>query len=267
MVPMMVPQDAVPHIAQGYPASHTATSYGTSCYTTPHFATASSSPWMGSTVATTAHHPTHHQGGMTVTYHHQQPQQPHHYSAPSPPQHSYQGAAPMGQTEMGGALTGHHPQLHHSVSAPPNFQSGPSPGATNMSENHAAPSSSMQPPQHPATPTEGGQQMPSQQESQQGHAPAPHASVYPQQQHGMSISHGPPQPQHHVQPVDMTMTSPPAMAMYPQVTNGVPGVTFGLHPHHHQSPHASTLNPHAGGHPHPQHAMLFTSSPRSHNVF
>jgi len=205
MVPMMVPQDQVSQIQQGYAVPHH--SYGTSAAasaagTPSHFATtaaATASPW-----ATT----------QPIVYHQPQPS----------------------TVAAGAGVGGHHPQqLNHSVSAPPDLQQG------GLTTTHGAPGDNNS--QAPPLPSGAGDQQAQQQlpPTQVQEAASHAAAAYPvqQQQQQVMVTQQQLAPQ---QLATTTTMAPPAMAMYPQVTNGVPSVAFGLHPHQPQM--MSTLTPH-----------------------
>ena len=205
MVPMMVPQDQVSQIQQGYAVPHH--SYGTSAAasaataTPSHFATtaATASPW-----ATAQQH-------QPMVYHQPQPS--------------------LAATAVAG-IGGQPPRLNHSVSAPPDLQQG----GLASSAGGAGDNSTQAPP----LPNGAGDQQDQQlQPPTQGQQAASHAAAYPfqqQQQQVMMTQQLAPQ-----QLATTTTTmAPPAMAMYPQVTNGVPSVAFGLHPHQPQMMTATT---------------------------
>jgi len=214
MVPMMVPQDQVSQIQQGYAVPHH--SYGTSAAasaaaaaTPSHFATtaATASPW-----ATTTQQP------QPMVYHQPQPS--------------------LTTVAAGAGIGGHHPQLNHSVSAPPDLQQG---GLTSSAGGAPGDNST---PQAPPLPNGAGDQQAQQQlpPTTQGQGAASHAAAaYPvQQQQQVMVT------QQHLAPqltTTMAPSAPPAMAMYPQVTNGVPSVAFGLHPHQPQMMSTAITHP------------------------
>lgn len=214
MVPMMVPSESVHQIAAGYPASHLQ-------YASPP------GPWM-----TTGHAAVGSHMGVHNSVGYQHPATMHGQVAPAP---SFQAAAAPGAATM-------------VVGGPP----APSaPGTTTMLP---PPQSYSAPPQmHPFT---GHAQAGTMGAPQQQQTPPPNAASLPttatatvgqqQQQQlppqGNQGQQAPGAAQYQMQPVLMHANSaPPSMAMYPQMSGGVPTVAFGLHPH------AATtgLHPHA----------------------
>ena len=132
------------------------------------------------------------------------------------------------------------PRLNHSVSAPPDLHQG---GLTS-STTHGAPGDNS--PQAPPLPNGAGDQQAQQQlPPTQGQEAASHAAAaYPvQQQQQVMVT------QQQLAPQLATTMAPPAMAMYPQVTNGVPSVAFGLHPHQPQMMTTATTLTHPHVHP------------------
>ena len=216
MVPMMVPQDQVSQIQQGYAVPHH--SYGTSAA-----ASAAATPSHFATTAATA-------SPQWAT-------QPMVYHQPQP--------TTMAAAGIGGQPA---PRLNHSVSAPPDLQQGglaSSAGGASGDNNSA--------PQAPPLPNGAGDQQAQQQlppPTQGQDAASPHAAAYPavqqQQQQQVMVAQQQLAPQ---LAITTTTMAPPAMAMYPQVTNGVPSVAFGLHPHQPQMMAATTTLTHPHVHP------------------
>jgi len=260
MVPMMVPHDAVNQIANGYPASH---QYANN--SSPHYF--QTPPWM-SQAAVAPHHNMATSGlsnmGMTAMHHHHQPTQQqqhptmaqqqqqhpgnngmnHHMAAttqaPSPANVGGQCPAPAP-----GAMTlpphlAQHP-MHQNVSALSHLRQFSGGHSTSMPPpSNNAP---QQPPRDasnagnasPGIPVPG-QQLPPPQVTQGQAVPSPYAPVA----HTMQM------PQTSIHP-----SQPPTVAMYPQVSNGIPNVAFGLHPHAHHPAHTVTTALHPHGTPPP----------------
>mmetsp|Transcript_42927 Transcript_42927/g.91270 ORF Transcript_42927/g.91270 Transcript_42927/m.91270 type:complete len:311 (-) Transcript_42927:552-1484(-) len=238
MVPMMVPQNAVSQIAAGYPASHqygsAASGVATHMATSPWTTSAAAHPWMTMGMGA-VHYPAQRQHQMMS-----QPQQHQTTTGNQQAPHAAQapGAAATATAPGPAAVGGHqqapaaavalawHPQQTFAATAvaPP-----PPGGATQQQQPpppHDASGSGNASPTHATHPLATGQHLPSLQgplgNQSQGQSQAP-LSYAPQVQ-GLQTTQ-------HMGPAHAT----PAMAMYPQVSNGLPSVAFGLHPYQHHA--------------------------------
>lgn len=230
--------------------------------------------------------------GMTPMHHHHQPTQQqqhttmaqqqqhpgnngmnHHMvaatQAPSPANVGGQCPAPAPGVMTLPPHLAQHP-MHQNVSALSHLRQFSGGHSTSM-----PPPSNNAPQQPPRDASNGGnaspgipvagQQLPPPQ-GPQGQAPSPYAPVA----HTMQM------PQTSIHP-----SQPPTVAMYPQVSNGIPGVAFGLHPHAHHPSQATAPPPlvappttnvaqplpqvtNGGNHPHPSAQPPSSEKPTAH---
>lgn len=241
MVPMMVPQDAVGQISQGYPAAHQYGNNAANAASPHHFSAAA--PWMaGMTGMQHAHQPhitTTTNMGLTSIHHNHTGAAAHHGA---PGAHSQAPSGAPAPAPGGMVLPPHLAHLGWNMAqAQPHLQQHFSGHASAPGGMPPPPAGAPQPPPH--APSPNGTMSPSHGLAQ-GSTPAhgqqlatSYASAMQQQQHQ--------QQQHSVgapMPPPAASHPPPAMAMYPQVSNGVPSVAFGLHPHQPQG--AAPAHPH-----------------------